>query len=60
MQILMRIRDSLERMMAAAAFAEAGCWNTARMIMGEKERAIIRRPVARKRVSNDQRPVLRI
>jgi len=60
MQILMRLRDRLERMMAAVAFAEAGCFDTARTIMGEGARPKSRRPVARKRPSAEQRPVLRV
>jgi hypothetical protein len=60
MERVMRLMDSLERMMAAVAFAEAGCWDTARTILNKKRRASLRRPAERKRASEQQRPVLRV
>lgn len=54
------IVNRLERMMMAAAFAEADCADTALDILKAAERPR-KRPVSRTRVSSsEQRPVMRV
>jgi hypothetical protein len=60
MQKLMKLFAGLERLMAAATFAEAGCWDTARGILNEEKQAAGRRPSSRTKARPDQRPVLRV
>ena len=60
MQTLMRFMERLERWMAAAAFAESGCWNTARWIMDEEKRYAKQHPRARTSIPANQRPTLRM
>ncbi len=52
-----KLMRKLETMMAAAAFAEEGEFETARQLLREAERQETPRPTATKRPS--QRPVLR-
>lgn len=54
-----KIMNRLERMMMAAAFAEADCADTALDILKDRKRPR-KRPVSRTRVSSEQRPVMRI
>lgn len=56
MQALMKFMARLERMMVAATFAEAGCWDTARWVMDEEKRYARQRPQVT--VSAGQRPTL--
>ena len=53
------VMNRLERMMMAAAFAEADCADTALEILEDAKRPRKRR-VSRTRVSSEQRPVMRI
>jgi len=58
MQVLIKFMVRLERLMVAAAFAEAGCWKTARWVMDEEKRYARQRPASRPSVSAHQRPSL--
>lgn len=58
MQALMKFMARLERLMVAATFAEAGCWDTARWVMDEEKRYAQQRPTSRVSVSTSQRPTL--
>jgi hypothetical protein len=60
MQTLMRFMERLERWMVAAAFAESGCWNTARRVMGEEKRYAQQHSRSRISASANQRPTLRM
>jgi hypothetical protein len=60
MAIFTKFMAHLERMMVAATFAQAGCWDIARGIMDEEKRRANQRPDKRSRITVDQRPVLRM
>ncbi|MBT8340079.1 MAG: hypothetical protein HKP58_16030 [Desulfatitalea sp.] len=60
MQVLIRFMARLEQLMVAVAFAEAGCWDTARGIMAGGERPAKQRLRPRVCVSDRQRPTLRM
>ena len=53
------VMNRLERMMMAAAFAEADCADTALDILEEGKRPR-KRSVSRSRVASEQRPVMRV
>ena len=55
-----KLRDWMERTMTAVAFAEAGCWETARQIMDENKQTSHKRPSVRPESTSDNRPVLRM
>jgi hypothetical protein len=60
MQVVMKFIARLERLMVAATFAEAGCWDTARWVMDEEKRYIRQRPQSRVSVAASQHPTLRM
>ncbi|MEJ2096944.1 MAG: hypothetical protein P8Y38_07345 [Deltaproteobacteria bacterium] len=60
MQTLMKFMIRMERLMVAAAFAEAGCFDTARWVMDEEKRTLQQRRWSRAKVQADQRPSLRL
>lgn len=55
----MRFMDSFERLMAAAAFAQADCWDAMYTIMNEKRPTAFKQRSVRLRNDSEQRPVLR-
>ncbi len=58
MQALKKFMTRLERLMMAATFAEAGCWDTARQVMDEEKRHARRHTRPKVSASNNQRPTL--
>lgn len=56
----LKLMDWMERTMTAIAFAEAGCWKTARQIMAEAKPTSSKRPTVRPKATADNRPVLRM
>lgn len=59
MQALMKFMARLERLIVAATFAEAGCWDTARWVMNEEKRYAQQRPQSRASMAANQ-PTLRM
>lgn len=59
MKKLMKFMDSLERMMAASAFAEAGCWDAADALMNEGCRLRKKGRLSHAKNRPAQRPVMR-
>ena len=60
MQTLLKFMARFERLMVAATFAEAGCWDTARWVMDEEKRYARQRSRSQVSVSVDSRPSLRM